>query len=619
MRYCRFLLLTLCLAVFPSVFSWSQELCSGNLGENIFADGDFGSGLANILPVDPGIAPGYTYTTNTPLPDGFYLITRHSGSWPTYPSWLTIPDNSTDPNGYMMVVNASFAPGAFYDQTIGGLCDNTTYEFSADIINMIRAGVADHIQPNISFYLNGELQFNTGNVPQDEKWHTYGFTFQTQPGETEVRLVLRNNAPGGIGNDLALDNISFRACGATAFVNAEETIFLCADENTPVPIIADINADNASIQWQLSRDEGAIWVDIPGATAGQVLHDDFRVGTYQYRYLSAGSEAALANFKCRIVSDVLTVEVLPDEYAVSDTICQGNTYLFGGQALETSGTYTADLISSRGCDSMVTLQLTVLPNMLETTLETTPPTCPTNSDGRISILNVRGGSPPYDYFLGTRFSSDGAFKGLPEGQYLLHTEDRFGCHAEDSVSLLVADPFRIDAGPDLLLDFGEIAASVQVTGTQPIDRLSWSPPDYLDCADCTQTSITGVRDLTYIITAFNGDDCQATDTLQVTLGDPEPRIYIPNVFSPNNDGINDRFQLFPRGNVVRSIVSFRIFDRWGNLLYEEKDQLPGGTEHGWNGQSNGKEVPDGAYLFSCELELFEGSRWQKAGAFTLIK
>jgi len=82
-----------------------------------------------------------------------------------------------------MVVNASNSPGLFYEQTVTGLCENTLYEFSADIINLIRIGIANHIEPNVSFLLNGVELFSTGNIPSTDSWNTYGFTFSTQVGQ----------------------------------------------------------------------------------------------------------------------------------------------------------------------------------------------------------------------------------------------------------------------------------------------------------------------------------------------------------------------------------------------------------------------------------------------------
>ena len=91
------------------------QICEGNLGENIFTDGDFGSGTDNILAVNPMIAPGYFYQTVPPPNDGSYTITNNTTEWGSFAAiaWANIGDNSDDSNGYMMVVNADYDPGLF--------------------------------------------------------------------------------------------------------------------------------------------------------------------------------------------------------------------------------------------------------------------------------------------------------------------------------------------------------------------------------------------------------------------------------------------------------------------------------------------------------------------------
>jgi len=331
------------------------QLCAGNLGENIFEEGDFGAGSANLLTPDPGIAPGYSYTFDVPPVDGFYTVTNNTTPWPgLWPSWLRIGDNSSDPNGYMMVVNATFSPGIFFRQTVDGLCENTTYEFSADIINLIRREQVDHIKPNVTFELDGVAFLNTEEIPQSEEWVTYGFTFETAPGVSELTLTIRNNAPGGIGNDLALDNISFRTCGSNAFINTPQSIFLCEDDNDPTPITAEVDLDQHFIQWQLSVNEGITWDDLPGEEEQVYFHDQFLPGVYLYRYLSASSPDNLLNFKCRTLSDEVRIEVLALNYEQVDTICVGSSFALGSDILWESGIYTSNLISSKGCDSLLT-------------------------------------------------------------------------------------------------------------------------------------------------------------------------------------------------------------------------------------------------------------------------
>jgi len=434
--------MVICISIFLFLFcsiqqGHTQMLCDGNLGINIFSEGDFGSGPSNIITNNPGIAPGYSYQAQARSPrDGEYVITNNMVEWNfSYDSWIRIEDNSPDPDGYMMVVNASFTPGLFYEQIVDGLCENTLYEFSADIINVIRSGVAGHIEPNVAFLIDDVVVFNTGDIPQNEMWNQYGFTFTTDVGQTSIKLSLRNNAPGGIGNDLALDNISFRACGPSSFITAEKTLFLCEDGNEPIDLIAELMSSGQVIQWQFSRDS-ITWDDLEGENDDTTPHALYQVGSYYYRYMSAGSNTELANEKCRVISDVLEVRVLGLEYTVVDTICFAESYQFGNRQLVESGMYIEEFVSIHGCDSIVDLDLHVLPReMLSITNDISHPSCPLFADGSITINLNNGDLAPYSFAINEVPTQNNTFVGLSEGLYAITITNRSGCRTIQSVTL----------------------------------------------------------------------------------------------------------------------------------------------------------------------------------------
>ena len=111
-------------------------------------------------------------------------------------------------------------------------------------------------------------------------------------------LSLQNNAPGGIGNDLALDNITFRPCGPTAQILPEEVASICEDGN-PITLSATITGeqyDNPTTQWQFSSD-GENWEDIPGENGLTYTHTNLNSGFYYYRYYLANGLANLSNSK----------------------------------------------------------------------------------------------------------------------------------------------------------------------------------------------------------------------------------------------------------------------------------------------------------------------------------
>jgi len=210
------------------------------------------------------------------------------------------------------------------------------------------------------------------------------------------------------------------------------------------------------------------------------------------------------------------------------------------------------------------------------------------------------------------------FTNLSNGRYVLKVEDQFGCASEQEVDLINNDLFLIDAGADLNLQFGQAPSFVRVQSTGRIDSIVWTPFDYLNCSNCADVQISAAVSQTYFIEALNERGCVATDTLKVTVIEEDLRIYIPNVFSPNGDGVNDFFTVFSFEQSVSSIRSMRVFNRWGGLVFEAKDVPPNTLISGWDGRSKGQGVQSGVYTYLIDLELIDGRRIQRSGSVTVL-
>jgi len=601
--------------------AYGQNICDGNLGENIFTEGDFGSGTELIPLNDPGIAPGYLYDTSPPVPDGSYTLTNDMGAWiGNYPTWLGIQDNSDDPLGYFAVFNASYDKGLFYEQTVDGLCENTLYEFTADVINVVRTGVNNHILPDVSFLLNDEIQYTTGGIPQDEQWNKYGFTFTTAQGQESVTLSLVNNADGGGGNDLAIDNISFRPCGPNSFIETDQTLFLCEQDNVPAKMTADVGANDFAVQWQTSLD-GDTWQNIDGATSKEFFHDNFDPGIYYYRYLSASSIDILQNEKCRIFSDQLTLEVIPLRYEVTDSICTGAIYEFGNQELIVTGSYIDTFIGRNNCDSIVNLDLIVLNDpFISADVLAVDPSCFNTVDGSLAFDNIQNGYPPYEFFInGTSNGIDPFFGNLPGGNFQLEIVDRFQCNYLTQNILAEDQEFIINAGPDREINLGDII-TIELTGNQNIVSAIWTPDDFLENAGETNSQeITPLDDINYTIIGFNEFDCPDTTQVNVQVDKDNIKMYLPNIFSPNKDGINESFFPMTDGIVIELIEEMVVFDRWGAVVFEAKNFQPDQSDAGWDGSVKGITVASGVFSYYVKARIIDGRPFFKSGDVTIIR
>lgn len=326
--------------IIPSL-TIKAQLCKGTLGDAIFTE-TFKSGTGPG-PALPAGTTTYWYTSGWPT-DGAYTIANSSNPAPQNPHWYTGKDHTGDPNGYMLVVNASYAPGEFYRYTVSGLCSNTTYVFSAWIANVNDTNTVKfckdndppYVYPNVLFCVQnsitlkkdsvstGPIQPSSGNI----KWHQFGFTFATGPGQSTVILTMVNNGKGGCGNDLVIDDISFRPCGPSTAINAvpSKKIY-CSGDALLLDAVIGAGYNNPVYQWEFSNDNGVSWQPIPGATSQDLTLNPLTVSQKGKYRLMLAENGNLNSPKCRIITDPIAINIAqsPKITASSspDTICAG--------------------------------------------------------------------------------------------------------------------------------------------------------------------------------------------------------------------------------------------------------------------------------------------------------
>jgi len=326
----------------------SSQLCSGSLGDpavNITFGSGTGGDVNNYAPTS-----SYVYTSSSCPDDGFYTITNATSNC-FGNSWYTVPTDHTG-NGGFMLVNASYNPGDFFLTTVTDLCPNTTYEFAAWIMNVMnRPG----IRPNITFSIetpNGTLlkDFNTGDISSTGvEWKQYGFFFTTLPGNPIIVLRMTNNAPGGIGNDLALDDITFRPCGAKIDASIQgnaDTLDLCQGDTNTYTFDGAVSSTYQSplYQWQLSTDMGISWKNIPGATSISYTRSPTASGNFWYRLTVIESNVANVS-SCKIASNLVVINIHPEpvvDAGPDRIVLTGNSTTLAGLAEGENIIYTWD-------------------------------------------------------------------------------------------------------------------------------------------------------------------------------------------------------------------------------------------------------------------------------------
>lgn len=294
-------------------------ICSNTVGTNSIGtefNGTFGTGKPRNRGASGNVPAGYTYntfTSNTPN-DYYYGVSNNTSintgyttlnNWPkpdnthrVFGVWDIIGDHTgavspllgnpaadtvNNPNaGYMLVINAAYRIDSAFQQTITGLCPNTYYEISCWLRNICSkcgcdsngtgatsvgyiptaANDSSGVYPNLSFGVNGIDYYTTGNVLYTGQWIKKGFTFLTGPAQTSFTIKFYNNAPGGGGNDWALDDISVATCSPNLSFNPSNNPKFCKGNAVDIGAYVRSFFNNyIYYKWQKSLDNGLTWVD----------------------------------------------------------------------------------------------------------------------------------------------------------------------------------------------------------------------------------------------------------------------------------------------------------------------------------------------------------------------
>ena len=200
--------------------------------------------------------------------------------------------------------------------------------------------------------------------------------------------------------------------------------------------------------------------------------------------------------------------------------------------------------------------------------------------------------------------------------YTVVGSDSYHCFSDTAlINVRISKPPVVDAGASKQLIAGSsIMLAPNVSGAT---SYTWSPADYLNCTNCLQPVSTPKSAIVYTLTAFNADGCKASDTVSLQLICGKNLLYIPKAFTPNNDNLNDRFNI--NGSGIRIIRSVVIFSRWGKVVFERKNVSANDLNNSWDGNFNGEPMPAGAYVYSIQTECEAGDIFDYRGTVMIIR
>lgn len=585
--------------------------CGGNSGDPIFTE-TFDTGTTNSSL--PAGTTTYSFATGAPQ-DGSYTVSNNSN----WNGWFDHQDHTIgDTDGKMLVVNASFTAGEFYRTTINGLCENTSYEFSSWLINILPASGCggSGIPINVQFEIWDNTDTNllasgdTGDIngTSTPTWEQYALVFQTLPAQTSVILKMINNGIGGCGNDLAIDDIVFRSCGDTVAIedaSSNTNVAVCPNQ---LPYSAQLTAvpdftifSTHFYQWQDSLD-GINWTDIAGANNQNYTTPSLNTTTF-YRVKIAEAIINLLNDSCNSASQVFEVSMIPtpappvivegdvrvcvnenEPLVVSvpndvlvnwyDAPVGGNLLLSNSAFYVTgvSGVYYAEAESiNGGCVSATRTAAEInhyeLPQVQDETLEFCENTNIT--------LHANSNIPTTTYLWNTGETTEQITVDTA-GIYTVEVTNVV-CTATKTIEVTQIDLPIIDAiesdGNDIVItttNSGDFLYSLDGNIFQPSNT-------FINMDGGLYTIYVKESNCSEIVTA------------------PYLHFYIPKYFTPNNDGENDSFDLKGIEFFSSSFVS--IFNRYGKLLKSSRN-----SEFSWNGTFNNTLLPTDDYWYIVVID-----------------
>jgi gliding motility-associated-like protein len=287
-----------------------------------------------------------------------------------------------------------------------------------------------------------------------------------------------------------------------------------------------------------------------------------------------------------------------------------------------AGVYTVVVTDSAGCSVKDSISLTEPPPIRLVAVGIAPP-CFTDNRGTIRLDSIIGGTAPFTLIFQNNRSP---ITTLPRrldsvrlGFQPLQVVDSKGCRTQTSAEVPEAPDRSIELGSDRRILLGDSTLLSGFLNFIPkSQQWTWTPKDSsIRCSTCLTTIAKPSETTIYRLVARDSVGCEVIDQIVIQVDKPR-NVFIPTTFSPNNDLVNDNFTIF--GDIsVKRVQSFRIFNRWGNPVFERVDFPLNDESMGWDGSVKGTAMPPEVYVFVAVVEFVDGKVLIFKGSVTLMR
>ncbi|MEO6189851.1 MAG: gliding motility-associated C-terminal domain-containing protein, partial [Saprospiraceae bacterium] len=331
-----------------------------------------------------------------------------------------------------------------------------------------------------------------------------------------------------------------------------------------------------------------------------------------------------SSFGCDTFIMVNVTFIKEKTVAVNPVICRNSTINIGGTIFSESnprGMVRISRSAAQGCDSIIDVTVSIAPPII-TDFSKEDLKCNVANSGSVTINNINAGggtniTVSIDKKTPVPYSANQSFNNLSEGIHNIKVTDANGCDTTFNFSVDASQTLTLSLPADTTIFQG---ASVILNSIQNFvpSKITWDPFVFLSCPDCLNPTSTPDGDVTYMLILEDANGCIVKDDITIRVKVNEADIFVPNVFSPNSDGVNDA--VIPEFKFLdkTKINIYRVFDRWGALVYERLNGALG-EKFGWDGRFKGQDLMPGVYTYIIQYQaLNQEAKW-KLGDVTLMR
>jgi gliding motility-associated-like protein len=279
----------------------------------------------------------------------------------------------------------------------------------------------------------------------------------------------------------------------------------------------------------------------------------------------------------------------------------------------TGGNYVVRVTDADGCFTNDTIQL-IDPTLLTSANAVINIPCKKACIGK-AWSNPSGGTPPYSWQWNDALNQTGnPAVQLCDGTYIVHLKDAHNCSITDTVVVEDSSIYMNFKAWDSDTIYEGQTASLNSTFYGNSYSYLWTPGTGLNSTTVHNPKASPTVTTTYYVTVSDQWGCTWRDSVTIWVLDvicEEPYIFVPNAFTPNGDGQND--VLYVKSNVAYE-VDFKIYDRWGELVFATTD-----LSNGWDGTFHGQKVDPGVFVYHLNVICYNKEVFKKKGNITVIR